>query len=220
MSFKWQSCKTSTMNTVPITHFYVIRHGETEANAAQMMAGSMDSPLTETGIVQAQKAEKVLMTLSTPPKAIIHSHLSRARDTAMILNASLNAPIHEDPDFAEIHAGDWEGESYEITRPMFTSWVTPPNGEDPQDFFTRVKTAKIKALSDYNAPVMIVCHGGVMRALGEIHGVATPGKFRNAHLYEFVPSNDPNAVFPWNVWDYDLCEDSGTLIKNKSDLYS
>lgn len=60
-------------------HFYMIRHGETEANAAQIMAGSMDTPLTENGITQAKEAAKIVEALNIKPQAIVHSHLSRAR---------------------------------------------------------------------------------------------------------------------------------------------
>ncbi|MBX2833542.1 MAG: histidine phosphatase family protein, partial [Micavibrio sp.] len=31
---------------VPIKHFYMIRHGQSEANAAKILAGHTDSPLT------------------------------------------------------------------------------------------------------------------------------------------------------------------------------
>ena len=71
---------------IPSKHFYMIRHGQTEANAAQIMAGSIDSPLTALGRQQAKNVHDILENLEIKPKTIIHSHLSRAKETAEILN--------------------------------------------------------------------------------------------------------------------------------------
>ncbi|MCB9983177.1 MAG: histidine phosphatase family protein [Rhodospirillales bacterium] len=196
----------------------MIRHGETQANAARIMAGHLDTPLTQNGRDQAFEAQKVVAALQNKPVAVFHSHLSRARDTARIINKALNAPMHEDPDLAEIHAGELEGAPYENCNPLFNSWPKVKDGEDPNDFFERVKRGKTRALNRFNDPILIVCHGGVMRAFGEIHGVPTPGKFENAHLYEFIP-NLENEKFPWAVYDYRLCPKSKRLLKSESKIY-
>jgi len=203
---------------LPAKHFYMIRHGETQANAARIMAGHLDSPLTAKGRQQALEAQKVVSALQNKPVAIFHSHLSRARETATIINEALNAPMHEDPDLAEIYAGDWEGATYEVIAEMFDGWPDVPNGESHIDFFQRVKQGKTRALNRFNDPVLIVCHGGVMRAFGEIHGIPTPGKFQNAHLYEFVPKPE-NPKFPWAIYDYRLCPKLKTLLKSESTIY-
>lgn len=203
---------------IPPKRFFMIRHGQTEANAAQIMAGSMDSPLTETGRSQAKEVQKVIAALETKPAAIFHSHLSRARDTALIINEALGVPVYEDESLAEIHAGDLEGAPYEDCKDLFESWPTIPNGETPNEFFQRVKQAKQRALERFNEPILIVCHGGVMRAFGAIHGLPIPGKFENAHLYEFCPQIEkPN--FPWTVFDYKICPQTEKLIKSESTIY-
>ena len=92
---------------VPAKRFYMIRHGQTEANAAQRMAGWLDSPLTDLGRQQADHARKKVEALEDKPQIIVHSQLSRARETAAIINANLNLPMIEDEDYAEMHAGDW-----------------------------------------------------------------------------------------------------------------
>ncbi len=203
---------------IPSKPFYMMRHGQTEANAAQLMAGSLDSPLTQKGREQAYQAQKIISTLQAKPAAIFHSHLSRARDTATIINEALNVEIFEDPDLAEIHAGDLEGVSYEHCKELFESWPRVLNGEDPKKFFKRVKRGKSKAIERFNDPVLIVCHGGVMRAFGAIYNLPIPGKFENAHLYEFVP-NTQKSSFPWNVFDYAFCEKDQKVIKSKSKIY-
>lgn len=203
---------------VPAKRFYMIRHGQTEANAAQIMAGSIDSPLTELGREQARQVQKVVAAIETKPVAIFHSHLSRARDTALIINEALNVPVYEDPGLAEIHAGELEGAPYDQCRDIFERWPTVPGGESPNEFFERVKQAKLRALKRFNEPVLIVCHGGVMRAFGAIHDLPVPGKFENAHLYEFCPQSE-KPQFPWDVYDYRLCPDTEKLIKSKSGIY-
>ena len=203
---------------IPRKHFYMIRHGQTEANAARIMAGVMDTPLTELGRQQAKAVHQVVKRLKAKPTAIIHSQLSRARDTASIINEVLDLPVYEDAGFGEINAGEWEGVSYEIANPLFTGWVDVPGGEKTEDFFARVKQSKINALTVHADPVLIVCHGGVMRAIGEIWGISTPGRFENAHLYEFMP-HERTHKFPWDVYHYRYCEDEKRLTREKSPLY-
>lgn len=188
---------------VPHTHFYMIRHGETEANASRIMAGSLDSPLTDNGRRQAYEAQKAVRDLSHKPVAIVHSHLSRARDTASILNEALDLPMHEDEGFAELHAGDWEGVPYEECPDLLTGWPDPPNGEIFDDFMHRIRLAKNRHLEKYGGPVLIVSHGGVFRAFGKLYGLDIPGSIENCHLHEFHPDQalDP---FPWQSWQYDL----------------
>lgn len=197
-------------------HFYMIRHGQTEANLAHVMAGSNDSPLTEKGREQAYIAQTAVKALEIKPKAIIHSHLSRARDTALILNEVLNIDMHEDPDLAEIHAGDWEGKDYADCPELLTGWCDPPNGETYEEFMTRIKRGKNKHLDHFDGPVLIVCHGGVMRAFGRIYGLDIPAAFKNCHLHEFHPHiNQPS--FPWKSWQYDV--ENETAIRRPSENY-
>lgn len=203
---------------IPLKPFYMIRHGQTEANAARIMAGSIDSPLTELGREQAKHAQRIVALLKVKPAAVFHSHLSRARDTANIINEALDVKTYEDPNLGEIHAGQLEGAPYEECEDLFNGWPIIEGGEHPNEFFTRVKHGKSNAIKRYNEPVLIVCHGGVMRAFGEIHGISIPGRFQNAHLYEFIP-NQEKQHFPWDVFDYDLCEKTENLTRKKSDIY-
>lgn len=201
---------------IPAKHFYMIRHGETEANAARIMAGSMDTPLTEKGRNQAKSVAQIVTHLEIKPNIIVHSQLSRARDTASAINTSLNVEMIEDADFAELFAGDWEGVSYEICNKILTTWETPPNGESFEEFATRLQRGKNKYLSEKPAPVMIVCHGGVFRAFGKMYGLDILG-VRNCHLYEFEPDTH-NRIFPWKVWQYDML-DNGKVERSQAGVY-
>lgn len=110
------------------------------------MAGSLDSPLTAKGRDQAKTARDIVAQLEIKPVAVFHSHLSRARDTASIINEVLDAPMHEDPDLAEIHAGEWEGVKYDACRHFLDDWAQAPGGEAPEEFFERVRRGKAKAI--------------------------------------------------------------------------
>lgn len=199
---------------IPVRHFYMIRHGETEANANQIMAGSLDSPLTENGRAQARAIHDVIDALKIKPRRIVHSHLERARETAEIINDALNVPMHEDPDYAELHTGDWEGVHYDECRDLLRGWVDPPGGERYAEFFERIKRAKKRALKGHE-PVMAVTHGGVFRAFLKLHGIHKTG-VRNCMLYEFEPAtNLENGNFPWTVWRYDIKE---TVTRTQVDL--
>lgn len=197
-------------------HFYMIRHGETEANAARKMAGSIDSPLTAKGIAQAREVAGIVRQLERKPKTIIHSHLSRARDTATYINEFLNVDMHEDPDFAELHAGDWEGASYDDCHDLLFSWAEPPNGETFAQFFERLKRGKNVHLQKHDNPVLIVCHGGVFRAFGKMYGLNMLG-VKNCQLFEFEPDTTASP-FPWRAWQYALNED-GQIERQKAAVY-
>ncbi len=196
-------------------HFYMIRHGQTEANAARIMAGSLDSPLTQLGRDQARTARLAVERLEVKPEFIVHSHLSRARETAEIINENLKLPMVEDKDLAEMHAGDWEGVPYEECEEMFHQWVNPPAGETMDEFFNRLKHGKNKALNDKRHPPLIVCHGGVFRAFAKFYGIDTWG-VRNCDLHSFAPkTNEQN--FPWEV--HRIHHQDKTLIQQLSDSF-
>lgn len=184
----------------------MVRHGETEANAARIMAGSFDSPLTAKGIEQARAVQKIVKNLPVKPRRIIHSHLSRARDTALIINEVLNLALTEDSAFAELHAGDWERKPYELCHELLRGWVDPPGGERYRDFFERIKNAKIKTLSHPDHPPLVVSHGGVFRAFLRLYGIDCHG-VQNCKLYEFQPHPE-NTAFPWVTYRYECSENA------------
>lgn len=186
---------------IPAKTFYMIRHGETEANASKIMAGSLDSPLNETGRSQARHARAIIENLKEKPEIIVHSQLSRAKETAEIINEALNVPMFEDPDIAELHAGDWEGVSYDLCRSMMDGWANPPNGETFELFFERIKRAKNRALESNKGRVLIVSHGGVFRAFAKLYGLDIWG-VRNCNLHQFTP-NPKSQSFPWVVHTYE-----------------
>ncbi|PZQ45409.1 MAG: hypothetical protein DI551_07475 [Micavibrio aeruginosavorus] len=182
---------------LPAIPFYIIRHGESTANLGEFASGHIDVPLTDKGIEQARAAQKIVEALEQKPSVIIHSHLQRARNTARILNENLNLPMLEDPMIAEQMYGDWEGQPWSITRQSTRDGIDPPNGEPHAVFYERVKGAITKFVNAHPGPVMIVCHGGVFRAIGGLYQKPIFG-ISNCSLHYFEPlANDD--TFPWAI---------------------
>ncbi len=81
----------------------LLRHGQSSANAAGLLTGRGDVPLTETGRRQAA----ALAPLLGPVTRLISSPLARARDTAELLGLGIAPEIDER--WVEIDYGRLEG---------------------------------------------------------------------------------------------------------------
>lgn len=87
---------------------YLIRHGESVANAAGIYQGQgFNTPLTAVGQKQAQVLAQ--MTNQLPANAIYTSPLKRALETAIIVNQTAKLTLVEDERLMEINHGSWEG---------------------------------------------------------------------------------------------------------------
>lgn len=192
------------MTKLPLKSFYMMRHGETQANAEGYAAGSFDTPLTETGRCQAMAARHVFESLLPRPALIIHSNLSRSRDSAKILNENFSLPEAEHSSMAEQCFGDWRGLSWKTIHDRIMAGEKPPNGESMEDLTDRVMTGISEILALPAEPVLIVTHGGVFDALfWKFH--CKIDDVKNCHIYRFSPVAAEHS-FPWDVWHHDLAE--------------
>lgn len=73
-------------------HLYYIRHGESHWNVQKRMAGVSETPLTENGRQQAQKAGLHAKQKGLQFDLIVSSPLSRALETAQIVAAAVGYP--------------------------------------------------------------------------------------------------------------------------------
>jgi probable phosphoglycerate mutase len=85
----------------------VLRHGETDHNAARIWQGHLDTPLSARGIVQADAVGPAIAALS--PDRLVSSDLTRARLTARSVGRACGIPVALDPRFREIDVGAWQG---------------------------------------------------------------------------------------------------------------
>lgn len=87
--------------------FGLLRHGETEWNTKKRIQGFNNSPLTAKGISQTKEWARTLQQWEWDQ--IYASDLGRVKQTAAILNQSLQLPTFFDKRLREQNWGDWEG---------------------------------------------------------------------------------------------------------------
>ncbi|MFD1418324.1 histidine phosphatase family protein [Companilactobacillus keshanensis] len=93
-----------------MTEFYLVRHGQTTANATGIKQGSINNEmthLTEVGKTQVEKLHKTFDISNLDQ--IISSPLFRTLETTNILNDGYNLPISTDKRLIEISYGQWDG---------------------------------------------------------------------------------------------------------------
>jgi len=82
-----------------VTELLLVRHGETDWNAAGRLQGHTDRPLSDHGREQARRLADELA--GEDLEAIYASDLARARETAEIVGERLQLPVVLDPDLRE-----------------------------------------------------------------------------------------------------------------------
>jgi len=119
----------------------LLRHGESTANAAGLLLGRTDSPLTARGLEQAL----ALGGLLGPVVRLVSSPLTRARETAAALG--LDLPVEIDRRWIEVDYGEHEGRPVgEVPAEVWQRWrsdptFTPVGGESLAEVGARVAQA-------------------------------------------------------------------------------
>ena len=142
----------------------LLRHGDTEWSVAGRHTGRTDVPLLESGRDAARSVGPLLGGVRFA--RVLSSPLARARETAEL--AGLGADLETDADLSEWDYGDYEGittEEIREQRPGWDLWTDGcPGGEDAADVAVRV-TRVLANVADAPAPVALVAHGHLLRAL-------------------------------------------------------
>ncbi len=145
---------------------YLIRHGETELNAARILQPPA-TPLSERGLAQAERVAARLAGAGLV--RILVSDLRRAEMTAEAIGRRSGAPIARDPELAERNFGALRGRPYaELGLDPFAAGYEPPEGESWEVFHARVDRAWQRADATARAasgPIAVVTHGLVCRAV-------------------------------------------------------
>jgi probable phosphoglycerate mutase len=165
--------------------FIFMRHGESEANLADTMAGSLDVALTARGRAQAQAAAALLKDSGI--SAIYSSTLSRARDTAAYAAALLGLPVIEIAEIGERNWGEAEGKP-RSTRSANCCGVSPPAG---------VRSRRICAQIEARGLPLLVAHAGVFRVLCRALGLHEPDQpYFNAAPVRIEPAGSAWHMLP------------------------
>ena len=144
----------------------VVRHGQSEWNAAGRWQGRADPPLTMEGQRQAAAAARVLGSFD----AVVASPLLRAAETATIIAEQLGiGPVLVEPDLMERDAGEWEGLTrgqIEMDWPGYLEQGKRPTGYEPDDeMLDRVRRALDRVVERSGGRA-----GGVVYALEQACG--------------------------------------------------
>lgn len=146
----------------------LVRHGQSEWNASHRLQGQADISLSEHGRHQADTLRPVIETAK--PCRAISSDLERVRETACRIGA-------QNPSFTErlreIDVGEWTGRAIEDIQASdpdgYLGWragtQTPPGGESWDMFADRVCAAITDEQANPCENLLVVCHGGVIRAI-------------------------------------------------------
>lgn len=175
---------------------YIVRHGLVPSNQQKVINGqSRDEVLVPEGIEDIKQA---LQNIPSTVSRIYASNMLRTKQTADILNETLQLPITYHPELREVHFGDLNGKSWkdhEVTYgpELQESYINqtydfnPYNGESVIDVENRVMSIlnEIKSNHAPDEEVLIVAHGGIVRLLHKkfLGGPFTPAK--NAEVREF-----------------------------------
>lgn len=149
-----------------MTRLILVRHGETEWNAARKLQGQADVRLSATGRCQAEALRPLVERLGVT--AVVASDLLRTRETSAALGF---AEPRLDPRLREADLGAWTTRSIEQLRAedaaAFAAWragsYTPPDAERWEALLERVSAAMDELLTA-GGTQLIVTHGGPIRA--------------------------------------------------------
>lgn len=99
---------------------YLVRHGETEWNAARRIQGQSDSPLTAQGEHQAYLVGQRLAREGITQ--VITSDLGRAQSTAKIIADACGCDVMDDSRLRELHMGVLEERLIDSLTPQEELW--------------------------------------------------------------------------------------------------
>lgn len=148
---------------------YFIRHGQSRANADGVIAGWLDSPLTEQGILQARQEGAYIRDTGISFGVIVTSPLARAHRTAEIIAAGIGYAVDDIriiDDLKERHAGSFEGG---VPERLFTATAIEEDAAGVERFaefagrVRRANAAIATAASETNGAVLVVGHSGFYR---------------------------------------------------------
>lgn len=155
------------------TQIWLIRHGETDWNAAQRLQGWRDIPLNDTGKNQAKSVQRFLDQQRIAFDGVLSSDLQRAIQTAQIAFAQHQYPIEQIPALRERNYGIYEGHPWQSltqlpNEPAPKINLRDPNldvpeGESLLTFHQRIIEAFNQiALQRPNQKLAVIAHGGVI----------------------------------------------------------
>ncbi|OGK48771.1 hypothetical protein A3A93_03025 [Candidatus Roizmanbacteria bacterium RIFCSPLOWO2_01_FULL_38_12] len=169
-----------------LTTIYLVRHGETDWNVQNLLQGQTDIHLNKKGIKQSQEFAKKVKKVKFD--AVFSSDLVRARRTAEIITLDRKLAIETRKVLRERFFGKYEGMPRREFYKLFTNWEKlsekekfrfklSEDIESEEEAAIRLITFLREVAVGYaGMTILIVAHGGLMKALLIHLGYATAEK--------------------------------------------
>ncbi|AVK64225.1 fructose-2,6-bisphosphatase [Lactobacillus sp. CBA3606] len=109
-----------------MTTFYIVRHGQTTANAQDLKQGTINTAITHLNAVGERQAQalQARFDISFADRLIV-SPLARTQATAAILNHGRDLPITLDERLLEISYGQWDGQKNAALKAQYPQYFDP-----------------------------------------------------------------------------------------------
>ena len=138
-----------------------IRHGETDWNLQRRPQGSMDIPLNQTGLDQAQALSTKLA--NTPCDVIYTSSLQRAKTTAEIINTQHKVPLIATDSLREQSFGPFEGQVLETEDDAYDFTMYMDKHIDAH--FAKISAFMHELTQASHEDIFVVAHFGTIRCI-------------------------------------------------------
>jgi broad specificity phosphatase PhoE len=173
-----------------MTTLLLVRHGETDWNVERRVQGHSDTPLNDTGRLQALSLAASLE--GEPIDAVYSSDLLRAHETARIVAERKGLPVTLLPELRERNFGSWEGltDAEIFDRFPEATWDSWGDGETREEMARRVLDS-VRRIADAHpdSGVLVVSHGGPLRAVLMHCGSDGIGRIDNCRVVRIEAGN-------------------------------
>ncbi len=194
------------------TRLVLVRHGVTAWNRELRIQGQLDTPLSPTGVLQAERAAKALVAEGL--QHIYSSDLQRARATATAIAAATGATVTTHSGLRERGFGQFEGLTHADIEQRWPAdaqrWrsrepgFNPGGGEALEAFYERcVQCATALAARHPGQAVALVAHGGVLDCLyraatGQALYARRTWELANATINRLLWHGEGFSLVGWN----------------------
>ena len=214
-------CGDIKINPKIKSHWFVVRHGETDWNREGRWMGHLEIPLNKTGREQAMETARQLKNKNID--LVISSDLARCKETAEIIAKELKTELIFDTGLRERHGGIVQGMTSDerlekLGDEEVNRWKTykgkPEGGESWQDVEKRViESIKNHKLKYAHKNLVVVTHSGPIRMLRKaLENIS----FEESRLY---PSPKNTEIIELTISD-DKCKKCGSdLVEQDNDVF-
>jgi len=184
---------------------FLVRHGETDWNKQEIFRGTIDVPLNDVGLKQADLLGQALK--KTKMSVIYTSELSRAYQTASAIAEYQNVKLIKEQGFNDMCFGLWEGKTLDMVKKdypeLYNLWKTKPHkaefpsGENLDMVKKRVKLSLNKIIKNhFEDNVVISSHRVITKVLlCYVLGLS------NSHFWQIKQDNCCLNIIEYSIKD-------------------